>query len=209
MLSLGMLIEAPAEPGLGVLKEIVFMAHHLGLTVNFTPISAPDYERWVAEQVWVCGCMCVGVCVWVYVCMPLCILYLSLFVCLCLSASLPLCLPLPDFCLLRSLPGPRPRTVWRKATLPAPVVSPAPVCVVCGGIVAACGFPLQISPMLCRPPPGPRGERRINMQQDPRPSSGSVMWYRRPGYDGLERFRPIVHVVCCRERKTGSERDPA
>jgi len=54
MLSLGMLIEAPAEPGLGVLKEIVFMAHHLGLTVNFTPISAPDYERWVAEQV----CMC-------------------------------------------------------------------------------------------------------------------------------------------------------
>jgi len=50
MLSLGMLIEAPAEPGLNVLKEIVFMAHHLGLTVNFTPISAPDYERWVAEQ---------------------------------------------------------------------------------------------------------------------------------------------------------------
>ena len=50
MLSLGMLIEAPAEPGLGVLKEIVFMAHHLGLTVNFTPISSPDYERWVAEQ---------------------------------------------------------------------------------------------------------------------------------------------------------------
>ena len=33
-----------------VLKEIVFMAHHLGLTVNFTPISSPDYERWVAEQ---------------------------------------------------------------------------------------------------------------------------------------------------------------
>jgi hypothetical protein len=32
MLSLGMLIEAPAEPGLNVLKEIVFMAHHLGLT---------------------------------------------------------------------------------------------------------------------------------------------------------------------------------
>lgn len=50
MLSLGMLIEAPAEPGLNVLKEIVFMAHHLGLTVNFTPISSPDYERWVAEQ---------------------------------------------------------------------------------------------------------------------------------------------------------------
>lgn len=50
MLSLGMLIEAPAEPGLNVLKEIVFMAHHLGLTVNFTPISSPDYERWVSEQ---------------------------------------------------------------------------------------------------------------------------------------------------------------
>jgi phosphoserine phosphatase len=33
-----------------VLKEIVFMAHHLGLIVNFTPISHPDYERWVAEQ---------------------------------------------------------------------------------------------------------------------------------------------------------------
>ena len=59
MLSLGMLIEAPDEPGLSVLKEIVFMAHHLGLTVNFTPISAPDYERWVAEQVCVpraCWC---------------------------------------------------------------------------------------------------------------------------------------------------------
>ena len=26
------------------------MAHHLGLIVNFTPISHPDYERWVAEQ---------------------------------------------------------------------------------------------------------------------------------------------------------------
>lgn len=26
------------------------MAHHLGLTVNFTPISSPDYERWVSEQ---------------------------------------------------------------------------------------------------------------------------------------------------------------
>jgi len=50
MLSLGMLIEAPAEPGLNVLKEIVFMAHHLGLSVNFTPISSPDYERWVSEQ---------------------------------------------------------------------------------------------------------------------------------------------------------------
>mmetsp|Transcript_55473 Transcript_55473/g.131213 ORF Transcript_55473/g.131213 Transcript_55473/m.131213 type:complete len:427 (-) Transcript_55473:140-1420(-) len=50
MLSLGMLIEAPAEPGLNVLKEIVFMAHHLGLTVNFTPIASPDYERWVGEQ---------------------------------------------------------------------------------------------------------------------------------------------------------------
>ena len=37
MLSLGMLIEAPAEPGLSVLKEIVFMAHHLGLTVGTTP----------------------------------------------------------------------------------------------------------------------------------------------------------------------------
>jgi hypothetical protein len=49
------------------------------------------------------------------------------------------------------------------------------------------------------------------MQPDPWPSSGSVMWYRRPGYDGLERFRPIVHVVCCREREkeTGRERDPA
>jgi predicted amino acid-binding ACT domain protein len=41
MLSLGMLIEAPAEPGLNVLKEIVFMAHHLGLTGGGARASDP------------------------------------------------------------------------------------------------------------------------------------------------------------------------
>jgi hypothetical protein len=41
MLSLGMLIEAPAEPGLNVLKEIVFMAHHLGLTGGGALASDP------------------------------------------------------------------------------------------------------------------------------------------------------------------------
>ena len=50
-LSLGMLIEIPAAAGPSpVLKDLVFRAYELDTDVRFTPISAPDYERWVEHQ---------------------------------------------------------------------------------------------------------------------------------------------------------------
>ncbi len=50
-LSLGILIEVPAESGSApVLKEILFQAHRLGVTMNFQPVSEEVYSAWVGEQ---------------------------------------------------------------------------------------------------------------------------------------------------------------
>jgi len=50
-LNLGMLIEVPDAQDAGhVMKELLFLAHQHGLTVNFTPVAEDDYEQWVASQ---------------------------------------------------------------------------------------------------------------------------------------------------------------
>jgi phosphoserine phosphatase len=50
-LSLGMLLEVPDEAPSGpVLKDLLFEAHKLGLSINFTPIPAAEYEEWVGMQ---------------------------------------------------------------------------------------------------------------------------------------------------------------
>jgi len=50
-LSLGMLVEVPAEAeSSSLLKDILFRCHELGLQVRFTPISADSYHQWVAGQ---------------------------------------------------------------------------------------------------------------------------------------------------------------
>ena len=50
-LNLGLLIEIPdaAESG-AVMKELLFLAHGHRLEVDFKPIAADDYERWVGSQ---------------------------------------------------------------------------------------------------------------------------------------------------------------
>lgn len=50
-LTLGILANIPnnAEAG-AVLKDVLFHAHELGLTVDFTPVTADSYEHWVQEQ---------------------------------------------------------------------------------------------------------------------------------------------------------------
>lgn len=48
-LSLGMLVEIPAEFGSSpALKDILFRVHELGLKVRFSPISEDSYKSWVA-----------------------------------------------------------------------------------------------------------------------------------------------------------------
>ena len=50
-LSLGMLLEVPAEAQSGmVLKDLLFLAHQLDLSVNFTPVADDEYEHWVQLQ---------------------------------------------------------------------------------------------------------------------------------------------------------------
>lgn len=50
-LSLGILIEVPASAESSpVLKDILFRAHELSLSVRFSPIDGPDYEQWVKAQ---------------------------------------------------------------------------------------------------------------------------------------------------------------
>ncbi len=49
-LNLGMLIEIPASNDSTVLKDLLFEAYQLGLTVQFTPIEEARYESWVASQ---------------------------------------------------------------------------------------------------------------------------------------------------------------
>ncbi|MCY0964352.1 phosphoserine phosphatase SerB [Parathalassolituus penaei] len=50
-LSLGILAAIPASADAApVLKDVLFKAHELGLSVSFTPVSADSYENWVAGQ---------------------------------------------------------------------------------------------------------------------------------------------------------------
>ena len=50
-LSLGMLLEVPPEAQSGpVVKDLLFQAHQLGLSINFTPIGNSEYESWVGLQ---------------------------------------------------------------------------------------------------------------------------------------------------------------
>lgn len=50
-LSLGILIEIPDEhKSASILKDLLFAAHKLGITAQFTPIDESRYEEWVAQQ---------------------------------------------------------------------------------------------------------------------------------------------------------------
>ncbi|TLU82120.1 MAG: phosphoserine phosphatase SerB [Chlorobium sp.] len=50
-LSLGMLVEVPAESASSpVLKDLLFCAHTLGIQITFTPVSDEEYGLWVNEQ---------------------------------------------------------------------------------------------------------------------------------------------------------------
>ena len=50
-LSLGILIEIPDESkSSSVLKDILFAAHKLGISAQFTPIDEERYEIWVNQQ---------------------------------------------------------------------------------------------------------------------------------------------------------------
>jgi len=49
--SLGMLLEISSqEASATVMKDLLFEGHRLGLTINFSPITAGDYEHWVGLQ---------------------------------------------------------------------------------------------------------------------------------------------------------------
>ncbi len=49
-LSLGILIKARSDESGSILKELLFKATELRVTVNFEPISVSDYENWVSLQ---------------------------------------------------------------------------------------------------------------------------------------------------------------
>ena len=50
-LSLGILFEIKSgKKSAAVLKDLLFKAYELGITAKFTPISGPDYEKWVNLQ---------------------------------------------------------------------------------------------------------------------------------------------------------------
>lgn len=50
-LSLGILAAIPSSAKSGpVLKDVLFKAHELGLSVRYTPVDSADYEHWVAGQ---------------------------------------------------------------------------------------------------------------------------------------------------------------
>lgn len=50
-LALGILIEMPGDDSdAPVLKDVLFLAHELGVRAKFTPIDADSYNGWVAEQ---------------------------------------------------------------------------------------------------------------------------------------------------------------
>ena len=50
-LSLGILAAIPANAeSAPVLKDVLFKAHEIGLTVSFTPVDSESYEQWVSGQ---------------------------------------------------------------------------------------------------------------------------------------------------------------
>jgi len=49
-LSLGIMFKIPEESSSSVLKELFFKAYELNVTINFTSISAANYNAWVARQ---------------------------------------------------------------------------------------------------------------------------------------------------------------
>jgi phosphoserine phosphatase len=50
-LSLGMLVEIPCgSDSAAIMKDLLFKAHTLGLQLTFTPVTEPEYGRWVDEQ---------------------------------------------------------------------------------------------------------------------------------------------------------------
>ena len=50
-LSLGILAAIPSNAESGsVLKDVLFKAHELGLSVRYTPVDSADYEHWVSGQ---------------------------------------------------------------------------------------------------------------------------------------------------------------
>ena len=50
-LSLGILAAIPSNAeSAPVLKDVLFKAHEIGLTVSFTPVDSESYEQWVAGQ---------------------------------------------------------------------------------------------------------------------------------------------------------------
>ncbi len=50
-LALGILVEIPEENAWStVMKELLFLAHDLGIQVHFSPVSLEQYEHWVGEQ---------------------------------------------------------------------------------------------------------------------------------------------------------------
>lgn len=49
--SLGMLLQLPDDADAsGLLKEVLFKAHELGIHARFTPVDAASYEDWVSQQ---------------------------------------------------------------------------------------------------------------------------------------------------------------
>ena len=50
-LSLGLLIEIPVKKeSAPILKEVLFLAHKLGMAAKFNPVETQEYEDWVNEQ---------------------------------------------------------------------------------------------------------------------------------------------------------------
>lgn len=50
-LTLGLLVEVPAgQAASGILKDVLFRTHEMGLQVRFLPVSPESYEQWVSGQ---------------------------------------------------------------------------------------------------------------------------------------------------------------
>ena len=51
LLTLGMMLEAPEGASSGpLLKDLLFRAHELGLTIKFSPVPQEKYAQWVGQQ---------------------------------------------------------------------------------------------------------------------------------------------------------------
>ena len=49
-LSLGILFRSSSDDSGRIMKDLLFMSSKLGITINFEPISAEEYEKWVSLQ---------------------------------------------------------------------------------------------------------------------------------------------------------------